>query len=425
MILNLDLPEVEVEMAAEQPIQVRSDATYLITGGLGGLGLVFARSLVEKGPRHLALIGRRGATPHSQPEIAAMEQMGAEVWTAAADVSSPADMDSVLAEIRKSMPPIKGVIHGAGILNDTLLESLDWPNFEQVLPSKIAGGWILHTRLLDDDLDFFAMFSSAASLIGGPGQGNYAAANAFLDGLVGYRRAQGLPAVSFNWGPWAEVGLAARLAEQGKLTASKRLDSIRPTEGVKIFDYGLARNDAQLIAMPINWKQRAERDPGVAEDTIVIPFGRESVKHAHRETEATVLAAVREATDRQEAQQVIEEFRKDQISSVLKIPRDRIDRQIGIDRLGLDSLMAMELKVRVESTLPVTLAVVKLLQGPSLIELSESLSADLASNDLGAKAPEPIVSLSDRASLDVDQMSDDEVDASLVQLFAEQSATDG
>ena len=425
VILKLDLPEVEVEMAAEQPIQVRSDATYLITGGLGGLGLVFARSLVEKGARHLALVGRRGATPDSQPEIAAMEQMGAEVWTAAADVSSPADMDSVLAEIRKSMPPIKGVIHGAGILNDTLLESLDWPNFEQVLPSKIAGGWILHTRLLDDDLDFFAMFSSAASLIGGPGQGNYPAANAFLDGLVGYRRAQGLPAVSFNWGPWAEVGLAARLAEQGKLTASKRLDSIRPTEGVKIFDYRLARNDAQLIAMPINWKQRAERDPGVAEDTIVIPFGRESVKHAHRETEATVLAAVREATDRQEAQQVIEEFLKDQISSVLKIPRDRIDRQIGIDRLGLDSLMAMELKVRVESTLPVTLAVVKLLQGPSLIELSESLSADLASNDLGAKAPEPIVSLSDRASLDVDQMSDDEVDASLVQLFAEQSATDG
>ncbi|HEY0602496.1 MAG TPA: type I polyketide synthase, partial [Herpetosiphonaceae bacterium] len=216
--------------ASSVPLKLRADGSYLITGGLGGLGLVVARWLAEHGARRLILMGRtqlpgramwrqidaESPIGHQVAAIRELESLGVTVHLAAVDVGDPVQLAAFLQEFQQEgWPAIRGVIHAAGMLRDRTILQLDAETFHQVLRPKIAGAWLLHTLLKDAPLDFFVLFSSVASLLGSVSQGNYAAANAFLDALAHHRRARGLPALSINWGPWAEIGMAARLFEQG------------------------------------------------------------------------------------------------------------------------------------------------------------------------------------------------------------------
>src|SRR5262245_32832099 len=167
-------------VADEQPT-IRSDATYLLTGGLGGLGLAVAQWLVERGARTLVLAGRRGATPEAESKLTDLRAQGANVIVARADAADPEQLDSVLFEIDHSLPPLRGVMHLAGVLDDGIALHLDRTRLWNVLSPKLRGAWNLHVRTASRQLDFFVLFSSVASMLGSPGQANYAAANAFLD----------------------------------------------------------------------------------------------------------------------------------------------------------------------------------------------------------------------------------------------------
>ncbi|HEY9226744.1 MAG TPA: SDR family NAD(P)-dependent oxidoreductase, partial [Gemmatimonadaceae bacterium] len=189
--------------------QVRADATYLVTGGLGGLGLLVARSLAADGARHLVLMGRRAPSATAQATIDQLVASGVQVVVATADVAQAADVQRVIAQIATTLPPLRGIVHAAGVVEDAMLADQDAGRFSRVLAPKVAGTWNLHTLTREFPLDFFVLFSSGAALLGSPGQGNYAAANLFLDALAHQRHAHGLPALSINWGSWAEVGMAA------------------------------------------------------------------------------------------------------------------------------------------------------------------------------------------------------------------------
>jgi len=218
------------------PFRWRSDGSYLISGGLGDLGLLVARWMVEQGARRLILLGRSRLPPRLSwgsveagsrlagqiTAIRELESLGAAVHLAPVDVANEAELSAFLEAFHaEGWPPIRGVVHAAGVLQDGLLVQLDAAALDKVLRPKVMGGWLLHRLLRDDPLDFFILFSSAGSMLGQPGQGNYAAANAFLDALAHHRQAQGQPALSINWGAWAGEGfadsvggkrLAARLA---------------------------------------------------------------------------------------------------------------------------------------------------------------------------------------------------------------------
>ena len=175
--------------AEDEPVTFRSDASYLITGGLGGFGLAVARWMAERGAGTLVLMGRRGAdTPDARQAVAELEQKGARVVAYTADVSKEADLAAVLAAIDADLPPLKGVLHAAMVLEDSLLLNLDHEGIDRVLAPKLAGTWNLHMQTADRQLDFFVLFSSLSSVFGHAGQGNYAAANAFLDAMAWYRR---------------------------------------------------------------------------------------------------------------------------------------------------------------------------------------------------------------------------------------------
>ncbi len=367
IVVTLDAAEVDVE---PPPLAIRADATYLVTGGTGGLGLECAAWLVKKGARNVALLSRRGRSAECEAALAALESTGARVEVIAADVSRLDQLTAALEQIRASMPPLRGVIHAAGIVRDATIQKLDWPAMEAVFAPKLQGAWNLH-RLLDGTaLDFFTMFSSLSSTVGSPGQGNYAAANAFLDALAAHRAGLGLPGQAINWGPWAEVGMAASDKLEELLTAAGSR-SFSPEQGIRILESVLPGDVHQVVAAAIDWKVWAERSRHAGRD----PRYRDLVEAAAEDLveEASIDRQILTAGTPEEGRQILHARLRQEVSAVLRIPVEKLDPGAGLGRLGLDSLMAVELRNRIEALLPVDIPVVRLLSGPTLSQLTEEL----------------------------------------------------
>ncbi|MFU8852177.1 SDR family NAD(P)-dependent oxidoreductase [Micromonospora sp. SL1-18] len=194
---------------------VRADGAYLITGGLGGLGLAVASSLAERGARALLLAARSVPTGGEAPPEAAtvldrLRARGIRIELRRVDVADPTSVTELFEYARRELPPLRGIVHAAGVVDDAELTELDWPRFSRVLDPKVRGAWYLHQQANALELDFFVLFSSISALVGLAGQASYVAANSFLDTLAAYRRQGGQPAVSVGWGPWAGTGMAAR-----------------------------------------------------------------------------------------------------------------------------------------------------------------------------------------------------------------------
>jgi NAD(P)-dependent dehydrogenase (short-subunit alcohol dehydrogenase family)/acyl carrier protein len=358
---------------------IRSDATYLITGGLGALGLAYARDLVDRGARHIALMGRRGPDEAAAQTISRMREI-ANVEVFSADVSQPGDVDTLLTRIARVMPPIKGVLHAAGILDDGTLQQLDWRRFERVLAPKVQGGWNLHAGLAGNPLDFFVLFSSAAATFGTAGQGNYAAANAFLDALARCRAAAGLPALSIAWAGWGEIGMAANPEMSARMAAEGR-QAIPVREGLALLDKLRERPLSQVTVAPIDWACLSASHPqlrNVPFLSALVPEMQPLAASQQGNGDVALIAQVLTAPDAAAARKILEDHLRKQISRVLRIGESRLDPQVGLTRLGLDSLMAVELKNRIESGLGCPLPVTKLLTGATLAQLAAYLYDGIA-----------------------------------------------
>lgn len=408
------------EMAAE-PLVLRSDATYLISGGLGGLGLRTAGWMVERGARHLVLVGRSDASPAAAAGIAELERAGAEVVAARADVAVEAQIAAVLAEVRRSMPPLAGVVHAAGVLADGILLQQDWEGFAAVLPAKIGGAWNLHALTLGVPLDFFLLFSSAASLLGSPGQGNYAAGNAFLDGLAHHRRALGLPALSLNWGPWSEVGMAAALRERGERRwASGGMGAVAPEQGLKLLEQAMLRGSTQVAVLPFDWPQLAERLPAGHISSLLADL----VSAAAPPATAGLQPAVRvellrrlQAAPEHKRHGIIVEHVQEQVALVLGLDAgERPALRQGFAELGLDSLMAIELKNRFQGTLADSLPSTLIFDYPTVETLAAYLVTEvLCPSAVAAAAPAAFAVSGEPFGAELELLSDEDAEAMLLE----------
>jgi acyl carrier protein len=257
-----------------------------------------------------------------------------------------------------------------------------------VLAPKVAGAWNLHTLTASLELDFFVLFSSVAAVLGSLGQGNYCAANAFLDALAHHRRARGCHALSIDWGPWSEVGLAARPDRGGRL-AQLGVGSITPGEGIRILEALLGEELPQVTVVPIDWARLAEHDPGLAARPLVAELlagGRAagaaraaSATRAAADRRALAVAAPEERAPRMEA------YLAAQIARVLGIAPTRVDLDQPLNGLGLDSLTGSELKTRIEVDLGVVVSMVDVLQNPTIRELAVRLVGRL---EAGTERPD-------------------------------------
>lgn len=262
------LPFSLSKSSSRSAASLRADSTYLITGGLGGLGLATAEWMVQQGARHLVLLGRSKPSPSAMTRVEKMRQEGVAVAIMQADASNPAQLEQVFKVVESHMPMLRGVIHAAGVLDDGSLLNLDTIRMKNVMAPKVDGTWNLHIATLNVPLDFFVLYSSAVSVLGSPGQGNYAAASAYLDAMAYYRRSLGLPAISINWGPWAEVGLAAvttEMLKEQKASTQHLIKVIKVEQGLEILKRLLYESTPQVMVLPFDLKNLIQLYPKAAE----------------------------------------------------------------------------------------------------------------------------------------------------------------
>jgi malonyl CoA-acyl carrier protein transacylase len=362
---------IRSEVPEARSISLQPNRTYLVTGGLGALGLKVAQWMVEQGARHLMLTGRKQASAEVLQAIAQMENLGAKVAIAQADVAQWSDMVRVFEEIKTSMPPLAGIIHAAGMLHDGILRQQEWKSFEQVMAAKVKGTWILHTLSQQLQLDFFVTFSSAAALLGSPGQGNYAAANAFMDALVDYRRGSGLPGLSINWGLWKDAGMATSLGnrDQARL-AAQGMESIPLEPGLQILGTLLGQNRTQVGVLPVNWSKFCQQFP----EGVVSPFLQSFIAIDQKPSlQQTKFLEQLETTPVNEWQTVLFAHIQTELVKLLGIDASELEPQQGFLDLGMDSLMAVELKNRLESTLSCSLPATLVFDYPTIEALVDYL----------------------------------------------------
>ncbi|TSC24493.1 type I polyketide synthase [Corallococcus sp. Z5C101001] len=392
-------------------VAVHAQASYLVTGGLGALGLEVAKWLVTKGARHLVLLGRNPPSSHATTTLQALDQQGARVHVVAADVSRADELSGALASLPSGMPPLAGVVHAAGVLEDGVLVRQGWERFSRVLAPKTAGAWNLHVLTRGLSLDFFVCFSSAASLLGAPGQGNYAAANAFLDALAHRRRALGLPALSINWGPWSGVGMAATGAQ--RRAASDWLGTLAPEQGLQVLTGLLEEDTPQVGVLPATWS-RLEARPGAA--PFLERFTREKSPPA-----APVPLILRqfESAAPGARKTVLERQTKALVARVLGLRADDLGPRQRFFDLGADSLMAVELKNQLETQVGRTLRSTLIFDFPTLDALVEHLLAEL-SGAVPEVAPAPPRGESEHAARpeELEELSQDELANLLSQKIA-------
>ena len=362
---------------------VSADGTYLITGGLGGFGLAVAHWLTAKGARYVVLVGRRGATSdEAKRAIGRLKKAGVTVKIAQADVSREEDVIRVLDEIRVSMPALRGIVHAAMVIDDALVSQLTEDRFRKVMAPKVAGAWNLHLGTLSTPLDFFVMFSSVTALYGNPGQGNYAAANTFLDALAHYRHTLGLPALAVDWGSLAEVGYVSRNADVGRFLERQGLKAFTPQQAFEILDHLLRRDSPQAGAMRLDWKTLAKTNPtGVTSPRFAhlasldsdYEQGAEGAQRPSKTSRERLMTA-----EPGERHALLQAHITEVVAGVLGTAPDRLDVERSLTKLGIDSLMAVELSIQIEVDVDLKLPTMSLLQGPSIVELTRQLLGMLA-----------------------------------------------
>ena len=429
-----------VNLTPPFPVRLRSSGSYLVTGGLGALGLLVARFLADRGARDIVLMGRTAVPapdswhdlPPDHPQrglvdrLLALQASGVNVRCVAVDAADEEQLRAWYADHQRDhRPPISGVVHAAGVVDDELMVRTSRDSFDRVMRPKLHAGWLLHRLFAGVPLDFFVLFGSTGSVIASAGQANYASANAFLDALAHHRRRQGLPALTIGWGPWS-VGMVEELNLE-QMYARRGIELITPEAGMQILGRVLGQRPAHLVAITVDWA--AARATSVAGQLpplfaeLGISHGEDQSADAAVDADAA-LNAMREAPEA-EREGVLRGYLHGIAATVLKLDPTEFEDDANLSSLGIDSMMAVEVKQRIDAMFRVDASVLDLLQGLTVVDLAARilplLQLDAGGTSRPADRPEVGPAVATDGELDelerlLAQTSPDELEALLAEL---------
>ncbi|WP_145666161.1 type I polyketide synthase [Chitinophaga polysaccharea] len=364
--------EVEIPVAENTRLTLKPDATYLVTGGTRGLGLAIARWMVARGVRNVVLVSRSGAQlQSSQDAIREMEAAGAVVWVVVADIADGKAVQALITKIQAQLPPLKGIFHGAMVLDDGFFADMTPDRFRKVMTPKIDGAVHLHNATATDTLDFFVCISSVSTLISNPGQANYIAANGFLDAFAHYRRQKGWPATTINLGVVAGTGVVARDEKLQAMLEDAGIHGLSTREIMEGITIILKEKPIQTGFFSVDWETWASGNPVAGQFSLfkdLVAKNRQDTGPVQQQQE--VVAALM-GMSREEWAGYIGGLLVTELSQILKMDAGKIDRDKGINLLGIDSVMVVELIGAVKRNLGIVMLPMEFLTGPSVTVLAE------------------------------------------------------
>ncbi|MFP6873560.1 MAG: amino acid adenylation domain-containing protein [Verrucomicrobiales bacterium] len=382
-VLDFECDSIPVAPCTEQGHLFSADASYLITGGMSGFGFELAKWMCDNGARNLVLISRSGARDESiTSDIQQMTNDGITVVDARGDVSCEEDMQRVINEIATDLPPLKGVIHGAMVLDDQFMVDMDDDCFNRVLRPKMLGAWNLHLATKELQLDHFICFSSFSAVIGAARQANYNAGNYFLDALARYRHARGLPALTINWGALVGAGFVERNEKTAAYLDKLGMKPYTMADTQDVLSSLLPKAIVRVAASVVDWQQLVKLSPALSNSELYINVAR---RKGEGEGGGSIRPQVIAASP-EERIKLLEDFIADQVAGVFGTDVAKIDRDTPLTNIGLDSLMAIELMNRMESALGINLPMGAVLNGPNIKELAASLLEQILASDDGSAA---------------------------------------
>ena len=374
VILSLDDPPPDIihEPVATQ-LSLQPEATYMITGGLSGLGMATAHWMADRGARELVLLARSGGeSEESRKNVTALRSRGVRVTTRACDVSDPVALQRVLREINAALPPLKGIVHAAMVLDDGLIRNLTPASLDTVMKPKVQGAWNLHQLTLGQDLDFFVMYSSVAACFGSPGQANFAAANAYLEALARYRHGAALPALTVAWDAITDTGYLARSPETAdKLINRMGIKGITSQAALATLDQLIAAGQPNAIVMDLDWQST----PRLLASVTTPKFSSlpQSVLPDNGISEDGDLLGSLAKHPESERRKLIEDMMVTELATILRKPANRIDRNTPVQEIGVDSLMSMELAMVLENKFGLDFPLIALTDSLTIAALADKI----------------------------------------------------
>jgi acyl transferase domain-containing protein/pimeloyl-ACP methyl ester carboxylesterase/aryl carrier-like protein len=358
-----------------EPAAFKPERSYLITGGLGGIGLRIARWMAEAGARHLILLARHDPSELTSQGIEELRRLGTEVAVIRADISRPDDVSTALDRIRASMPPLAGVFHCAGMFGDRVVVQHRWDLFQEVLAPKVFGAWNLHTLTKGMDLDFLVLFSSAASLLPAPGMSSYVAANTFLDAFSRYRQNRGLPALSISWGPWENVGMAHRAGRSRENQwRAHGMQPLSPSKALEALGCLLKQKHGHLGVFSVNWQKLLELFSGLPVPSY-LEMVATGMKPPADGKESKVFGKLKEMPV-DERSRFLESHLKGHITRLLGPKARAISISDNLPEAGVDSLMIMDVLNALRDDLRFMLYPREFYEQPTIQGLARYLAAE-------------------------------------------------
>ncbi|NEO82205.1 KR domain-containing protein, partial [Moorena sp. SIO4G3] len=425
------------QMEKSQSLSFHSDATYLITGGLGFLGLKFAQWMVERGARNLVLTGRKGLPPREEWAnlsantedgnktriITLLENSGAKVTVCPADITDSIQMSLIVEEINTTQKPLRGVVHAAGVSSSGLpIKEIEPHTMESVLRPKTLGTWILHQLTKNLSLDFFVCFSSAGSVWGAKTQGSYDAANHFLDAFAYYRRSIGLPALSVNWGSLGQGGMAS---EETYVQAMSKigLKPLQPEQGFNALGWLMETDTVQTVVAWVDWNIFKEVYQSKKYRPLLAEIENKSLESEDRSLlqQPEILKQL-EAEPESRRYQLLIDYLTNEVARVLGVKDFKLlSPEQGLFEMGMDSLMTVELRNQLQKSLNCSLPKTLAFEFPNIISLADYISSKVLGWQLNKIEQSQLSVVQQQKAnqiLEIENLSEEDVESSVIQELA-------